>query len=76
MLFGFQLSLTDLAAVGWQALVADVLTIAVILPLGIWLGRKVLKLSAVTGSIAGHRQRGLWGGSDSGDGTGAGTLSA
>lgn len=44
VLFGFQLSLTDLAAVGWQALVADVLTIAVILPLGIWLGRKVLKL--------------------------------
>lgn len=44
VLFGFQLSLTDLAAVGWQALVADILTIAVVLPLGIWLGRRVLKL--------------------------------
>ncbi len=44
VLFGFQLSLTDLAAVGWQALAADVLTIAVILPLGIWLGHKILKL--------------------------------
>jgi len=44
VLFGFQLSLTDLQAVGWQALVADIITIAVILPLGITLGLKVFRL--------------------------------
>ncbi|MDP2609329.1 MULTISPECIES: YeiH family protein [unclassified Oceanobacter] len=44
VLFGFQLSLADLAAVGWQAVIADIITISVILPLGIWLGLKILKL--------------------------------
>ncbi len=45
VLFGLQLNLSDLAAVGWQALVADITTIAVILPLGIVLGWRVLKMS-------------------------------
>ena len=44
VLFGFQLSFSDLLAVGWQALVADMATILVVLPVGIWLGHRVLKI--------------------------------
>lgn len=44
VLFGFQLSLLDIEQVGWQALAADLLVISIVIPLGIWLGHKVLKL--------------------------------
>lgn len=44
ILLGLQLDLADLWAVGWQALAADVVVITVILPLGIWLGQRWLKL--------------------------------
>lgn len=44
VLFGFQLSLPDLQAVGLRALLVDALVILTILPLGIWLGLRVLRL--------------------------------
>ena len=44
VLFGFQLSLLEIRQVGWQALLADLLVISTVIPLGIWLGHKVLKL--------------------------------
>ncbi|UXD87687.1 YeiH family protein [Thalassolituus hydrocarboniclasticus] len=44
VLFGFQLTLDQLWGVGWQALLVDVVTIAAVLSLGIWLGQRWLKL--------------------------------
>lgn len=44
VLFGFQLTLEQLWGVGWQALLVDVVTIATVLILGIWLGQRWLKL--------------------------------
>ena len=44
VLFGFQLTLEQLWGMGWQALLVDVVTIAAVLSIGIWLGQRWLKL--------------------------------
>jgi uncharacterized integral membrane protein (TIGR00698 family) len=52
ILFGFNLSLTQLLAVGWPALVADAIMITVILTFGIWFGVRCLKMSPELASLA------------------------
>ncbi len=44
ILFGFGLSFQQILAVGWQAIVIDLLVITTVLIVGIWVGIKVLKL--------------------------------
>ena len=44
ILFGFSLTLQQLIAIGWQALVLDMLVVIIVLLAGIWLGTKVFKL--------------------------------
>ena len=44
ILFGFSLSFQQIVAVGWQALMLDVLIIAIVFTTGIYLGIKVFKL--------------------------------
>ena len=52
ILFGFNLSLTQLVAVGWPALVADAIMIVVVLSFGIWFGIRCLKMSPELASLA------------------------
>ena len=44
ILFGFSLTLQQLLAVGWQALVLDMLVVTCVLLVGIWLGVHLFKL--------------------------------
>ncbi|MEX2320248.1 MAG: putative sulfate exporter family transporter, partial [Saccharospirillum sp.] len=52
ILFGFNLSLTQLVAVGWPALVADAIMIVVVLSFGVWFGIRCLKMSPELASLA------------------------
>lgn len=52
ILFGFNLSLTQLVAVGWPAVVADAIVIVVVLSFGIWFGVRCLKMSPELATLA------------------------
>jgi uncharacterized integral membrane protein (TIGR00698 family) len=52
ILFGFNLSLSQLLLVGWPALVADAIMIAVVLTFGIWFGVRCLKMTPELASLA------------------------
>jgi uncharacterized integral membrane protein (TIGR00698 family) len=52
ILFGFNLSLSQLLIVGWPALVADAIMITVILTFGIWFGIRCLKMTPELASLA------------------------
>ena len=45
VLFGFNLSLQQIVAVGWQAIVIDILIIVTVLSLGVWLGVRWFRMS-------------------------------
>ncbi|MCH8531824.1 MAG: YeiH family protein [Saccharospirillum sp.] len=45
VLFGFNLSLQQIVAVGWQAIIIDIIIIVTVLSLGVWLGVRWFGLS-------------------------------